>query len=81
MLNPMSRRFPFCIQVAKGIPVQLPPALERIARRSGVFTMVENGLELATVSFDDEQKPSEAVFVFGDDQFVRVRVDAVEKAA
>jgi hypothetical protein len=42
--------------------------------------MVENGLELATVSFDDEQKPSEAVFVFGDDQFVRVRVDAVEKA-
>jgi hypothetical protein len=70
----MSRRLPFFIRLIKGAPVVLPPAVERIARKLDVFKMIENGLELDTVSFDDEQHPKEAIFVFGDDQVARFRV-------
>jgi hypothetical protein len=75
MSNPMSRRFPFCIRIAKDGPIQLPPAVERIARKADVFKMIENGLELDAVSFDDEEHPTEALFVFGNDNYVTYKLD------
>lgn len=69
----MSGRLPFCIRIGKDDPIELPPAVERIARNSGVFKMIENGLELASVAYDDGCEPTEAVFVFGDDQVVRFK--------
>lgn len=72
-VKPMARRLRHYIQLLKGEPIRLPPGVERIATNAGVFKMIENGLELATVSFDDEECPREALFVFGDDQVVRYR--------
>ena len=71
----MSRRFQFNLRAVKGVPIELPPAVERIARKGGVFEMIENGLELDTVSFDDDEHPTEAVFAFGNDACVRFKRD------
>jgi hypothetical protein len=37
--------------------------------------MIENGLELDAVSFDDEEHPTEALFVFGNDNYVTYKLD------
>ena len=67
----MPRRFQFSLRAVKGVPIELPPAVERIARNGGVFKMIENGHELDTVSFDDTERPTEVLFVFGNDTWVR----------
>lgn len=54
----------------KGGAVELPPAVEKIARNGDVITMIDNGRELDFVEFDDKEHPTEALFVFGNDTYL-----------
>ena len=72
----MPGRFPFRVRIANNVTAALPPAVEKIARNGGVFAMIERGAHLIEVSFDDAEKPTEAIFAFGDDQVVFFRADS-----
>jgi hypothetical protein len=37
----MPRRFQFSLRATNGLPIELPPAVGRIAKSEGVFTMIE----------------------------------------